>query len=50
MHVAVTNLLNRPPSFDDVTYGGGGGAAYSAGLEQAGAVGRFITVGAGYKF
>jgi iron complex outermembrane recepter protein len=50
VHAAVTNLLNRPPSFDDVTYGGGGGAAYSAGLEQAGAVGRFITVGAGYKF
>ena len=49
-HIAVTNLLDRPPSFDAPTYGGGGGAAYSAGLEQAGAVGRFFVVGATYKF
>jgi iron complex outermembrane receptor protein len=49
-HIAVTNLLDKPPSFDDVTYGGGGGAAYSAGLEQIGAVGRFFVVGATYKF
>lgn len=49
-HIAVTNLFDKPPSFDDVTYGGGGGAAYSAGLEQIGAVGRYFTVGANYKF
>lgn len=49
-HIAVTNLFDKPPPFDDVTYGGGGGAAYSAGLEQTGAVGRYFTVGATYKF
>ncbi|GAC1302650.1 MAG: TonB-dependent receptor [Steroidobacteraceae bacterium] len=49
-HIAVTNLFDRPPSFDAVTYGGGGGSAYSAGLEQTGAVGRYYTVGLNYKF
>jgi iron complex outermembrane receptor protein len=50
VHASVTDLFNKPPPFDSVTYGGGGGAAYSAGLEQIGAVGRFVTIGANYKF
>ena len=50
LHFGVTNLFDRPPSFDAVTYGGGGGAAYSAGLEQTGAVGRYYTAGLNYKF
>ena len=49
-HISVVNLFNSPPPFDDTTYGGGGGAAYSAALSQSGAVGRFITLGATYKF
>jgi iron complex outermembrane recepter protein len=50
-HLSVIDLLDKPPSFDAVTYGGGtAGASYSAGLEQVGAVGRFFTVGAEYRF
>jgi iron complex outermembrane receptor protein len=50
VHASILNAFNRPPPLDAVTYGGGGGAAYSAALEQAGAVGRYFTVGAAYKF
>jgi iron complex outermembrane receptor protein len=50
LHVAVNNVFDTPPSLDVATYGGGGGAAYSAALTQAGAVGRFIMVGATYDF
>jgi len=50
VHASVLNAFNRPPPLDAVTYGGGGGAAYSAALEQAGAVGRYFIVGASYKF
>jgi iron complex outermembrane receptor protein len=50
VHASVLNAFNRPPPLDAVTYGGGGGAAYSAALEQAGAVGRYFVVGASYKF
>ena len=49
LHASVLNVFDKPPPFDVVTYGGGGGAAYST-LDQAGAVGRFFTVGATYKF
>jgi iron complex outermembrane receptor protein len=50
VHASILNAFNRPPPLDAVTYGGGGGAAYDAALEQAGAVGRFFVVGAAYKF
>jgi iron complex outermembrane recepter protein len=50
IHGSVLNLFNRPPPLDIVTYGGGGGLAYDAAMHQAGAVGRFFTVGATYKF
>jgi iron complex outermembrane receptor protein len=50
VHLSILNALNAPPPLDAVTYGGGGGAAYDAALEQAGAVGRYFTVGATYKF
>jgi iron complex outermembrane receptor protein len=49
-HFSITDLFDKPAPFDSVTYGGGGGAAYSAGLEQIGVVGRFFVVGATYKF
>jgi iron complex outermembrane receptor protein len=50
VHLSVLNAFNAPPPLDPVTYGGGGGQAYDAALEQAGAVGRFYTVGVSYKF
>jgi iron complex outermembrane receptor protein len=50
LHASVLNVFNQPPPVDIVTYGGGGGAAYDAALHQAGAVGRFYTVGVTYKF
>ncbi|HXQ64469.1 MAG TPA: TonB-dependent receptor, partial [Steroidobacteraceae bacterium] len=50
LHASVLNVFNTPPPLDVVTYGGGGGAAYDAAMHQAGAVGRFYTVGLTYKF
>jgi iron complex outermembrane receptor protein len=50
VHASILNAFNRSPPLDAVTYGGGGGAAYDAALEQAGAVGRYFVVGAAYKF
>jgi iron complex outermembrane recepter protein len=50
IHGSILNAFNRPPPLDPVTYGGGGGQAYTAALEQAGAVGRYFVVGAAYKF
>jgi iron complex outermembrane receptor protein len=50
VHGSILNAFNRSPPLDAVTYGGGGGAAYDAALEQAGAVGRYFVVGAAYKF
>jgi iron complex outermembrane receptor protein len=50
IHVAVNNLFDAQAPFDAVTYGGGGGAAYSAALSQAGAVGRFYLLGATYRW
>jgi iron complex outermembrane receptor protein len=50
VHASILNLFNSPPPLDLQTYGGGGGAAYDAAMHQAGAVGRFFTVGANYKF
>jgi iron complex outermembrane receptor protein len=48
LHGSMLNAFNKPPPLDMVTYGGGG--AYDAAMHQAGAVGRFLTVGATYKF
>ena len=50
VHVSVLNVFNTQAPFDAVTYGGGGGGAYSAALTQAGAVGRFYNAGMTYKF
>jgi len=50
LHASVLNVFNTPPPLDVATYGGGGGSAYDAALHQAGAVGRFYTVGVTYKF
>lgn len=50
LHASVVNAFDKPPPFDSVTYGGAGGGAYSAGLAQVGAVGRYFTIGGIYKF
>jgi iron complex outermembrane receptor protein len=49
VHGSVTNLFNEQPPLDLYTYGGGN-LPYNPSMHQAGAVGRFINVGAAYKF
>jgi iron complex outermembrane recepter protein len=50
VHGSVTNLFNANAPVDLQTYGGGGQLAYDGALEQDGAVGRYFTLGATYKF
>jgi iron complex outermembrane recepter protein len=51
LHLAVTNLFNKAPPVDVMTYGGGSMFyPYDPALEQDGAVGRFMTVGFDYDF
>ncbi len=50
VHGSVTNLFNANAPTDLQTYGGGGQLAYDGALEQDGAVGRYFTLGATYKF
>lgn len=58
LRASVQNLFNKQPPVDLQTYGGTGsnsssngtGAPYNPSLHQAGAIGRFITVGLDYKF
>jgi len=49
LHGAITNIFNKQPPLDLNTYGGGN-LPYNPSMHQAGAVGRFINVGAIYKF
>ncbi|MHB8815233.1 MAG: TonB-dependent receptor plug domain-containing protein [Steroidobacteraceae bacterium] len=50
-HASILNLFNKQPPVDVETYGGGSGFyPYDPGLHQAGAVGRFFTLGASYEF
>ena len=48
VHGSVLNLFNTPPPLDLQTYGSAGN--YSNAFHDAGAIGRFYSVGAGYKF
>jgi iron complex outermembrane recepter protein len=50
IHGSITNLFNANAPVDLQTYGGGGQLAYDGALEQDGAVGRYFTLGATYKF
>jgi iron complex outermembrane receptor protein len=50
VHASVLNVANRQPPLDLETYGGGAELAYDQSFEQIGAIGRFYTVGASYKF
>jgi iron complex outermembrane receptor protein len=48
LHASVANLFNQAPPVDVSTYGSG--RPYNLSLHAAGAVGRFVNVGAVYKF
>jgi iron complex outermembrane receptor protein len=48
LHASVTNLFNQAPPVDVSTYGSG--LPYNLSLHSAGAVGRFVNVGAAYTF
>jgi iron complex outermembrane recepter protein len=50
IHGSVTNLFNAAALVDLQTYGGGGELPYDAALHQDGAVGRYFTLGATYRF
>jgi len=51
LKASILNLFDREPPVDIATYGNAGsGAAYNASLHQAGAIGRFFSVGASYTF
>jgi iron complex outermembrane recepter protein len=50
VHASITNLGNSDAPVDLQTYGGGAELHYDAALDQDGAVGRFFTIGATYKF
>jgi iron complex outermembrane receptor protein len=49
VHLSVLNLFNQQPPLDLNTYGGGN-YPYNPSMHQAGAVGRFINVGAKFEF
>ena len=48
LHASILNLFNTPPPLDIVTYGSS--ASYDPAFHQAGAVGRFFTVGVAATF
>ena len=48
---SILNLFDKQPPFNVSTYGNSGAqTAYNASLHQAGAIGRFFSVGAAYTF
>jgi iron complex outermembrane receptor protein len=48
---SILNLFDRQPPFDVSTYGNSGAqTAYNASLHQAGAIGRFFSLGLNYTF
>ncbi len=51
LRASILNLFDRQPPIDVATYGNAGAVtAYNASLHQAGAVGRFFSIGASYSF
>ena len=56
LHAAITNLFDRRAPYDLQTFGTAGngaqsgGAAYNPSLHQDGAMGRYLNVGASYRF
>lgn len=51
LRASITNLFDKAPPIDVATYGNANNlTSYNASLHQAGAVGRFFSVGANYSF
>lgn len=51
LRAAVLNLFDRQPPYDVATYGNAGvQTSYNASLHQAGAIGRFYSMGLAYQF
>jgi iron complex outermembrane receptor protein len=50
LRLTIQNLFNTPPPIDLQTYGAAGNAPYNPAMHQAGAIGRFFSVGATYTF
>ena len=51
LRAAVLNLFDREPPYDVGTYGNAGAqTSYNASLHQAGAIGRFYSLGLAYQF
>ncbi|WP_229418053.1 TonB-dependent receptor [Massilia sp. Root351] len=51
LRASITNLFDKAPPIDVATYGNSGNlTSYNASLHQAGAVGRFFSIGANYQF
>ncbi|MRW92889.1 TonB-dependent receptor [Duganella sp. FT80W] len=51
LRAAILNLFDKQPPIDVGTYGNAGAqTSYNASLHQAGAIGRFFSVGAAYQF
>jgi len=51
LRASITNLFDKAPPIDVATYGNSGNlTSYNASLHQAGAVGRFFSLGANYQF
>lgn len=51
LHASALNVFNEKAPLDWVTYGGALGAApWNPSLHGQGAIGRFFTLGASYKF
>jgi iron complex outermembrane recepter protein len=48
VHASILNVFDKPPPLDMQTYGSAGN--YSNAFHDAGAVGRFLSVGATYRF
>jgi iron complex outermembrane recepter protein len=49
VHASMLNVFNQQPPLDYNTYGGGN-LPYNPSMHQAGAVGRFVNIGARYEF
>ena len=51
LKASILNLFDRQPPFDVSTYGNAGAqTSYNASLHQAGAIGRFFSLGMNYTF
>ncbi|WP_217619230.1 TonB-dependent receptor, partial [Achromobacter sp. GbtcB20] len=51
LRAAILNLFDKEPPYDVATYGNANAqTSYNASLHQAGAIGRFYSLGVNYTF